>query len=291
MTELAIPVSVELDVATVRQYAITAPPEEVAASVDAFASMVAAYRAAKDAIAWREALRRRRLIEWEMAHRWPAKPGGWRDDDRPVLTPRGVKDDIEAWQKVYGVGRADIDVLQTTEDIADLFASAFRTKDAHVGANSGVPEWYTPADLIDAARDVLGSIDLDPASSPLANETVKAERYYTVDDDGLTRPWAGQVWMNPPYTAGLVDRFVAKLLDEFHAGNVTAALVLTNNSTDTRWWQSLARRSRVCCLAGRVRFLDEDGNPGVPLQGQTVCYLGDDTSLFTERFDEFGVVL
>jgi ParB family chromosome partitioning protein len=98
--------------------------------------------------------------------------------------------------------------------------------------------------------------------------------------------------MNPPYSAGVVDRFVAKLLDEHHAGNVPAAVVLTNNSTDTRWWQSLARRSgAVCLLAGRVRFYGPEGEKGAPLQGQTVCYLGDNTSLFTERFDEFGVVL
>ena len=65
--------------------------------------------------------------------------------------------------------------------------------------------------------------------------------------------------MNPPYSPGLVGSFVRKLLDEHHAGNVTAALVFTNNSTDTRWWQSLARRSNGCAarrpgpLPGRGR--------------------------------------
>jgi phage N-6-adenine-methyltransferase len=163
----------------------------------------------------------------------------------------------------------------------------------HVTRNTGNDEWYTPSQYIHAARAVLGDIDLDPASSPVANDTVRAERYYTIDDDGLTRPWAGRVWMNPPYSTGLVDKFVVKMLDAYQAGDVKAAVVLTNNATDTRWWQSLARRSSaICMLAGRIKFRGRDGDAaGAGLQGQTIAYLGDDRNLFAERFGEFGVVL
>lgn len=45
-------------------------------------------------------------------------------------------------------------------------------------------EWYTPAALVDAARQVLGEIDLDVASSAKANEAVGAKNFYTVADDG-----------------------------------------------------------------------------------------------------------
>jgi hypothetical protein len=49
----------------------------------------------------------------------------------------------------------------------------------HVSQNSGENEWYTPANYIEASRMVMGSIDLDPASSETANRTVCATAYYT----------------------------------------------------------------------------------------------------------------
>ncbi len=54
----------------------------------------------------------------------------------------------------------------------------------HVSANSGCQEWYTPPEILDAARKVLGGIDTDPASSAQAQTLVQAGVYFDRDIDG-----------------------------------------------------------------------------------------------------------
>lgn len=163
---------------------------------------------------------------------------------------------------------------------------------AHVKHNSGDNEWYTPQEYIVAARAVMGKIDLDPCSSEIANETVDAATYYDEDDDGLEQEWSGRVWMNPPYARPLVDKFSVRLIEQLAEGNVKQAITLTNNATDTQWMQALlASAQAVCFHERRVRFLDPQGNPGAPLQGQAFCYFGSKADKFVEVFCSFGVVL
>lgn len=60
------------------------------------------------------------------------------------------------------------------------------------------PEWYTPSAIIEPCRQLMGGIDLDPCSCPLANQTVRAAQIFTAADDGLVQPWRGRVFVNPP---------------------------------------------------------------------------------------------
>jgi phage N-6-adenine-methyltransferase len=163
----------------------------------------------------------------------------------------------------------------------------------HVAFNSGNNEWYTPSEYIAAARWVLGDIDLDPASSVIANQTVGAKQYFTAEDDGLLQEWRGRVWMNPPYASELIGRFADKLAAHFAGGDVSEAVVLVNNATETGWFQvMLEQASAVCFVKRRIRFIDMAGNPsGAPLQGQAILYLGKNVSTFARAFAGFGAVL
>lgn len=162
----------------------------------------------------------------------------------------------------------------------------------HVAQNTGNNEWYTPAVFIEAARGVLGEIDLDPASSHIANETVKAEKIYTKEEDGTIQPWAGRIFLNPPYAQPLIQHFSDKLCAVWDSGEIEEAIILVNNATETLWFQSMAEQaSTVCFVKTRVKFLDENGNPGAPLQGQAILYLGNKINAFSDHFNQFGVIL
>ena len=164
-------------------------------------------------------------------------------------------------------------------------------KKAHVAQNSGNNEWYTPAQFIEAARSVLGGFDLDPASSEIANRTVKADRIFTAEDDGLKQEWTvGRIWMNPPYAQPLMGQFASKFAAEIRRGS--EGVVLVNNATETGWFQEIAAEcSAICFPRARIKFLDPDGNPGAPLQGQAIIYCGPDADAFEEAFHTFGLVV
>jgi hypothetical protein len=151
-------------------------------------------------------------------------------------------------------------------------------------------EWYTPARYIDAAREVLGGIDLDPASCVQANETVRAGTYYDADADGLTQDWHGRVWLNPPYgkTTAL---FVAKLLAEHAAGHVDAAVLLLNGyGFDASWFQPLWTHA-LCFTDHRIVFASPDRDSGGPTFGNVFVYLGPDRQRFRRVFRAFGSVV
>lgn len=167
-------------------------------------------------------------------------------------------------------------------------------KKVHVSHATGNNDWYTPIWIIMGVRHVMEGIELDPASCARANEVVAAERYYDLYDNGLTQSWkADTLFLNPPYSRELITPFTEKLRDEWVNGNIGQACLLTNNATDTRWWQMISEYAdAICFFKGRVRFWREDAEtPGKPLQGQTIMYFGDRVSDFQKWFSQYGLTL
>jgi phage N-6-adenine-methyltransferase len=163
---------------------------------------------------------------------------------------------------------------------------------AHVAQNSGNNEWYSPPEIVEAARRVLGGFDLDPASSDIANERVRAETYFTAYDNGLLQRWpVGRIWMNPPYAQPLIGQFAARFAEEIRGGST--GIVLVNNATETQWFQAIASvASAICLPATRIRFVSPKGKFGkTPLQGQAILYAGPDADRFRSEFGEFGLVV
>lgn len=164
------------------------------------------------------------------------------------------------------------------------------TTAAHIGADEDGDEWCTPREYVEAARSVMGGIDLDPASSHTAQETVDALAYYTKQDDGLSKEWTGRVWLNPPYSFPLVERFVDKAIQQHAAGKIASAVVLVNASTDGAWFHKLLDRYPVCFTRGRISFYHPRREGQTNRVGQAFFYLGDNSPKFNEVFSRFGSV-
>ncbi|WP_022904021.1 DNA N-6-adenine-methyltransferase [Curtobacterium sp. B8] len=124
-------------------------------------------------------------------------------------------------------------------------------------APSATIDWYTP-DYIFQALAV--TFDLDPCSPGSSRSNVPAGAVYTLADDGLSSPWRGLCWVNPPYDD--TRTWLQRLAD--HGEGI--ALVFAR--TDTKWFHEAAKSADlVCFTSGRIKFIDgrtmqPGGSPG-----------------------------
>jgi ParB family chromosome partitioning protein len=149
-------------------------------------------------------------------------------------------------------------------------------------------EWYSPAEIVEAARATMGGIDLDPASCPAANEIVRAGRFYSIADDGLAQPWSGRVWLNPPY-GGHAPKFVERFREHFAAGSVAqGCLLLADHHLNTRWFAALAAFAPIGCTPEvRPQF---SGKTTRPRHGSLVLGIGVDAERFEGSFAPLGQI-
>ena len=114
-------------------------------------------------------------------------------------------------------------------------------------------EWYTPKELITS----LGKFDLDPCA-PINPLWRTADTMYNKNDDGLTKEWRGQVWLNPPYSRPLIEQFVEKMSDH---GN---GIALLYNRCDSRMFQDVIFKKATAMLfmRNRIKFYRPDGTIG-----------------------------
>ena len=160
-----------------------------------------------------------------------------------------------------------------------------------INQDSGNTEWYTPPYIIEMAREVMGSIDLDPFSSAKANEIVKAKRYFTIADDGLyNRIWKGNVWMNHPFGRKLNKLAIEKLTNQYIMGHITQSCCITFASTSEKWFRPLLDFPQ-CYIYGRINYLLPNGQvkKGVT-KGSVVTYMGNNVDKFTNVFSKIGRV-
>lgn len=186
--------------------------------------------------------------------------------------------------------------IANTKHAADLSISGAlhllsTSSEDYILHSSQSVEWWTPAHYVNLARNVMGSVDLDPASCDTANETVMATTYFDFQDDGLSLPWHGNVWLNPPY-GRQAPKWVEHLLEQSLAGEVKQAVVPLSLSTVSTVWFSPLWDYPLCFTDHRIDFSSpvgsqRGGSPG----GSVFVYLGDDEQAFAREFSKVGHVV
>jgi hypothetical protein len=257
---------------------------EAKARADAEAEAIAAVKRAKDD-------EQRRIAQAQAASaaraRAEAEARAKAEDDRAKASERLAKASDKAAKTADNSAKAaDKKAARASQGNTSSYVAP-----NHQAIGTGENEWYTPAEFAEMARLVMGGIDLDPASNPVANETIKATRYFTKEDDGLARDWSGRLWLNPPYSQGLMLPFCEKLAAHFDAGDVTAAILVSHNNTDTRWFHRLGKScAAISFPKNRIRFYRGE-EIAAPTSGQCFFYFGNDVAKFTEVFGKIGMVV
>jgi hypothetical protein len=162
---------------------------------------------------------------------------------------------------------------------------------AQVATRGTSDDAYTPDWVLTLAAKALGGIiDLDPCADP--QRRVPARRHFTLADDGLSEPWHGTVWLNPPYSD--TTAWLKHLHLYLAAGKVTQAIALLPVST-------LGNKGAVpvineACsaytvLEGRLTFLDADYRPhkGALAMSSVLLYFGADPDRFLSLTMAYGI--
>ena len=148
---------------------------------------------------------------------------------------------------------------------------------------TGDMEWYSPPELIERARAVMGSIDCDPASCALAQRVGRARTWFDAKRDGLKQRWTGNVWLNPPFSRGLIDQFVEKLLAERR--NFSQAIAVVHSRTDANWFQRLGdAASAIAFPKGHIKFYNETDCRYPGIYGNAIVYVGARSDAFAGAF-------
>ena len=111
-------------------------------------------------------------------------------------------------------------------------------------------DWLTPRYILDA----LGKFDLDPCAA-LDQPWATAKRHRTIREDGLKKPWAGRVWLNPPY-GEQTALWLAKMAK--HQDGIV--LIYARTETQMFFDHVWGGANGIFFLKGRVCFCRPDGS-------------------------------
>ena len=138
---------------------------------------------------------------------------------------------------------------------------------------SAVDTWETPQDFFDDVNKVF-RFNLDVCALP---QSAKCKKYFTPEDDALTKDWKGTCWMNPPYGKGITGKWMRKAAEESAKHN-SEIVCLVPARTDTIWWHEyVGSADSIMFLKGRLKF--GGSKDPAPFPSALILFGGDSLSL------------
>lgn len=128
-------------------------------------------------------------------------------------------------------------------------------------------EWATPQCFYDRLEREF-NFTLDPCSD---GENAKCERFFTIEDDGLSQSWEGEtVFMNPPYSREIPKWIEKAYLSSLLEGATVVCLIPSR--TDTRYWHDFIfpGADEIRFIKGRLKF--GDGSNSAPFPSALVIF-------------------
>lgn len=114
--------------------------------------------------------------------------------------------------------------------------------------SSKTDQWETPQDFFDQLN-LEFHFTLDVCALP---ENSKCCNYYTPAMDGLTMPWFGVCWCNPPY-GRKIGQWVRRAFYSSLCGSTVVMLLPAR--TDTRWFHDyIYGKAEIRFIKGRLKF-------------------------------------
>ena len=112
-------------------------------------------------------------------------------------------------------------------------------------------KWATPWVVVWDLEARFGRFDLDPCAE---EHTAKARSFYTADEDGLSKPWFGNVFVNPPYSDP--RPWCERALRATSTSEARQVVMLLPAATDTAWFHEVVLpTAELHFLRRRVKFI------------------------------------
>ena len=150
-------------------------------------------------------------------------------------------------------------------------------------------DYFTPSEIIHAAREAMGGIDLDAASHWAANREHQIPDYFDAGRSAFQHDWHGRVWLNPPY--GNNGPWFDRAVEFIESGEVTQMCMLSPmwafNTAIAADFMGFV--SAMCILSPTPKFWGNAGGKTGTNQPHAVVYVGDRIGEFRRAFSRHGI--